>query len=107
MFGALAMSLSSFCVVTNALRLNFVKLYGREAQTDADERGEVTLKVKGMMCENCEHHVIEALSAIEGVRNAHADHKTGRATAFLDAPCTPEQLAAMKQAIRNAGYKCK
>ena len=173
MFGAAAMSLSSFCVVTNALRLNWVKLgnrgrkdapvgaaFGRpqdaegfpachserseesvppavgqqgdtgpsaprcSAQDDRDESlpvdgvtesepvgaaggrpqpaegSEVVIKVKGMMCQNCERHVREALEALPGVESAGADFQTGlvkiRGNAAED---------EIRQAIQGAGYK--
>ncbi len=93
MFGAAAMSLSSFCVVSNALRLNFVRLRGKEekqavkpllqvktvsaAQTP---RVQMELTIDGMMCEHCEARVKKVLESIPGVINAEADHQAGKAT---------------------------
>ena len=75
MFGALAMSLSSFCVVTNALRLNFVKLPEAER---TEEKGKCrTMHIKGMMCEHCENRVQTVLLSIDGVSSVKADHKKG------------------------------
>ena len=76
MFGAAAMSLSSFCVVTNALRLNWFKMY--DASTDKKIKSKVkeieeektmtkTMKIEGMMCGHCEATVKKTLEAIEGV----------------------------------------
>ena len=108
MFGAAAMSLSSFCVVTNALRLNFVKLgsgddssgpaarkSGRAASKEVEQ---LRIAVKGMMCHNCERHVREALEALPGVRSVEADYTTGTVTLQGDA-----DEAALKQALA-AGY---
>ena len=100
MFGAAAMSLSSFCVVTNALRLNFFSLHRDKKHlptqqsaadiqvTDKSPTKEVkpmtkTLQVDGMMCMHCEARVKKALEAIEGVASAVADHKAGTATVTL------------------------
>jgi len=93
MFGAAAMSLSSFCVVSNALRLNLVRL--------SEGGGEVTLRVRGMMCEHCEKRVTQALSALPGVIAVQADHKTGRCTVRHSGA----DLSDMKRAIRDAGYR--
>ena len=106
MFGAAAMSLSSFCVVTNALRLNFVKLGGgKQAKNGADAAAPaaadgMTIKVKGMMCHNCERHVREALEALPGVRAAEANYESGLVTVRGTAT-----EAEMKQAVAAAGYK--
>jgi heavy metal translocating P-type ATPase len=105
MFGAAAMSLSSFCVVTNALRLNLVKL--GSGNNDAPAAAPVpapgnvlTVKVKGMMCHNCERHVREALEALPGVESAAADFRTGLVTIHG----SPGE-AELRQAIQAAGYK--
>ncbi len=106
MFGAAAMSLSSFCVVSNALRLNLVKLGNRQQtagsrrREDGDNPGTVTVKVKGMMCHNCERHVKEALEALPGVESAQADFETGLVK--VSGTASEEE---MKQAIRAAGYQ--
>ena len=97
MFGAAAMSLSSFCVVTNALRLNLIRI--GTGQHPA-EGGCVTIKIKGMMCHNCERHVKEALEALPTVASAEADHQTGIVT-IHGAPT----VAELKQAVKSAGYK--
>ena len=106
MFGAAAMSLSSFCVVSNALRLNLVKLGSRKAP----EGGEgvnggsgaqsLRLSVKGMMCHNCERHVREALEALPGVRSATADYRSGEV--FLTGEADDR---AVRSAVKSAGYK--
>ena len=89
MFGAAAMSLSSFCVVTNALRLNFVKL---RSKTEDDkqihvkkEKTEmtVTMNIKGMMCEHCEARVKKTLEAIPQVERAEVSHTENRAVVIL------------------------
>ncbi len=119
MVGAAAMSLSSFCVVTNALRLNFVKLGNRDQATgdgparrgSADPEGEqpaptraeervTTISVKGMMCHNCERHVREALEALPGIASAEPNFETG----LVKITGTAAE-AEMKQAITAAGYK--
>ena len=114
MLGAAAMSLSSFCVVTNALRLNLVNI--RDARHDrrakpvkpANETGEekmgntVTLKIKGMMCGHCEAAVRKALEAIPGVASAAADHEKGIAVVDL---AVPVDEAAFKKAIEDEGYE--
>ena len=102
MFGAAAMSLSSFCVVSNALRLNLVRLGDRKGNaqgTPAADRG-TTIKVKGMMCHNCERHVKEALEALPGVEAAEADFRTGKVTIRGSSA-----EAELKRAISDAGYK--
>ena len=100
MFGALAMSLSSFCVVSNALRLNFLK-FPQKSINDSNTR---TLVIKGMMCEHCERSVVKALMSVEGVKSARADHKTGRAVVCLDGEVDE---MALRQAVINQDYKVK
>ena len=103
MFGAAAMSLSSFCVVTNALRLNLVRLYGKNTpQEDAGDT--VTLKIKGMMCGHCEARVRTALEAVPEVISAQVSHEKGTAVVRLSAPAAPEVL---RNAVIGAGYKVK
>ena len=113
MLGAAAMSLSSFCVVTNALRLNLVNI--RDARHDhktrhskavhgpAEKEGNtVTLKIKGLMCGHCEEAVRKALEAIPGVASAAADHEKSIAVVDLAAPVDE---AAFKKAIEDEGYE--
>ncbi len=122
MFGAAAMSLSSFCVVTNALRLNFCRVHNAKAflkkrkeiswadtpiQTSQEnnESEEKTMKkimkIEGMMCPRCEAHVKKALEAIEGVTSATADHNTDTAEVILSADVPSEVL---KSAVEADGY---
>ena len=113
MFGAAAMSLSSFCVVSNALRLNLFQLN----RSDRDKKiktkihnnkekesnmMEKTLKVEGMMCPHCEATVKKALEAIDGVSVAEADHVKGTATVTLTKDVPTEVL---KKAIEDKDYK--
>ncbi|MBO5375204.1 MAG: heavy metal translocating P-type ATPase [Clostridia bacterium] len=104
MLGALAMSLSSVCVVTNALRLNFFKaLKGSSEPTDTEEDDMVTvIKVSGMMCPHCEARVKEALEKIEGVEKASPSHKKGLVKVKFDAPA---DISTIKSTIAEAGYK--
>ena len=110
MFGAAAMSLSSFCVVSNALRLNFCRLYGREDPVqqparDAEKDGRTcTLRIKGMMCEHCENRVRTALEALPQITSAQVSHKAGTAIVTLNAPVDDE---TMKQAVEEQGYQVK
>lgn len=110
MFGAAAMSLSSFCVVTNALRLNFFRLYstkrdrkrhGKKTTVMADEKKR-SLKVKGMMCEHCEARVKKALEALSQVERAEPDYKTGMVEVVLNSTM---ENKALKEAVENEGYK--
>ena len=130
MLGALAMSLSSFCVVTNALRLNGFKMnsserdtkLGNPVQTGADgkllseynkereaaerSRKEATMtktmKIEGMMCEHCEATVKKVLEKIDGVASADVSHKEGTAVVTLSADVADEKL---KEAVENRDYK--
>ncbi len=108
MFGAAAMSLSSFCVVTNALRLNLFQLY----RTDRDHPIRVkhkkekktmtkTLKITGMMCPHCEATVKKALEAIEGVSAAEVSHKEGTAVVTLTGALDD---AVLKQAVEEKDF---
>ena len=96
MFGAFAMSLSSFFVVMNALRLNIFKPYKIE------NHNEITLKVKGMMCEHCEATVKNALEALPEVAVATPSHKKCRVIITLNDKIEREALIAV---IESKGYK--
>lgn len=113
MFGAAAMSLSSFCVVTNALRLNLFQVY----RTDKDRKikqnnknnirkeekiMEKTLMIEGMMCPHCSGRVHDALEANDAIANAVVSHETGTAVVTLAAEISDEALA---QIVIDAGYK--
>ena len=112
MFGAAAMSLSSFCVVSNALRLNFFKLYStkrdkkrlrKKVQTPVAADGlRCTMKVKGMMCEHCEVRVRKVLEALPQVDCAAPDHKTGLVEVELNGPIDTRIL---KKTVENEDYK--
>ncbi len=99
MFGAAAMSLSSFCVVTNALRLNLFK-----GEKTAADPNEITMKIKGMMCDHCTATVEKALMGVEGVSYAKASYQENRALIKTDGTA---DIEAMKAAVRKAGYKVK
>ena len=109
MFGAAAMSLSSFCVVSNALRLNFFDMYRSDRDKKIKEKKkketktmEKTLKVEGMMCEHCEARVKKALEAVPGVESAVANHKDGTAVVTLSQDVPYETL---KKAVEDQDYK--
>lgn len=110
MFGAAAMSLSSFCVVTNALRLNFVKIFSpaRDRKIKHHDRHkeemnmEVTMKIDGMMCGHCEATVKKALEAIPTVLEAEVSHTSGTAVVKLKEKTDPETL---KKAVEEKEYK--
>ena len=105
MFGAAAMSLSSFCVVTNALRLNLCRLYDgshdhkRSAKTK--ENMVKTVHIEGMMCHHCEMAVQKALEAVDGVASAKADHEAGTAVVTLSKKVDSEVL---KKAVEAEDY---
>lgn len=99
MFGAAAMSLSSFCVVTNALRLNFAKI--KKSTTKETNSMEKIMKVEGMMCGHCEMHVQKALEALDGVSKAVANHNDGTVTVTLSKDVANDVL---KKAVEDAGY---
>ena len=112
MFGAAAMSLSSFCVVTNALRLNLFKLHdaGRDkkirgvtlpAEIKEETTMEKTLKITGMMCAHCEATVKKALEAVPGVTEAKVSHQTGTAVVTLASDVSNDTL---KQAVEARDY---
>ena len=104
MFGAAAMSLSSFCVVTNALRLNFVKLHKHTKQKEIKEEKKMTktLKIEGMMCPHCEANVKNTLEGILEVEQAEVSHKEGTAVVTLSAEVSDDIL---KFAVEDKGYK--
>ena len=116
MIGAAAMSLSSFCVVTNALRLNLFKLYdpardkGRKQPVALPEQPTVaerpavvekTMRIAGMMCEHCEAAVKRALEKVPGVMEATASHQAGTAKIILEAEVADE---ALTKAVEAIGY---
>ncbi|MBQ5764088.1 MAG: heavy metal translocating P-type ATPase [Ruminococcus sp.] len=111
MFGAAAMSLSSFCVVTNALRLNFVRLYPKGEDIILQKNNIIVkenktmkdqLKIEGMMCPHCEARVKNALEALPEVDSALVSHESGTAEVTLNAGIAHEALAA---AVTAQGYK--
>ena len=111
MFGAAAMSLSSFCVVTNALRLNFFKMYdaGKDKKINTDHKKskeritmEKTIKIEGMMCGHCEATVKKALEALPQVEAAKVDHTAGTAVVTLKDDVQDEVL---KKAVEDKDYK--
>lgn len=110
MFGAAAMSLSSVCVVANALRLNWFNLRStkRDRKIKAidlekeQKQMEKTIKIEGMMCPHCEATVKKALEAFDAVDTAVVSHKDGTAVVTLNTEISDDEL---KQAIENQGYK--
>lgn len=121
MIGAAAMSLSSFCVVTNALRLNLFNIHsskhdrkrkGRHRGTECEntisedkkENGEMkkTVKIEGMMCAHCSGRVKQSLEKIPGVESADVSHESGEAILSLTASVSDEVIRA---AVEEAGYK--
>ncbi len=120
MFGAAAMGLSSFCVVTNALRLNLVKVYdskkdkliknpvtGNLIQIEVNNESgkgnkEMKITVNGMMCGHCEAHVKKALEAIEGIETATASHEENLVT-ITTTKDIDESL--IKAAVEEVGYE--
>ena len=104
MFGAAAMSLSSFCVVTNALRLNFFKLYDathdhkRKYHKKEIKTMEKTMKIEGMMCGHCEATVKKALENVEGVTSAQVSHENGTAVVTLSKAVDDAVLRAAVEA---------
>lgn len=126
MWGAAAMSLSSFTVCMNALRLNLFNvrsssrdkkkkmtalpdwdtISGKPSSAEKPEAagGKAVVLVEGMMCENCENHVRKALESLPFITGARADHKTGRVSITYSSQ--PDE-AAMKQVLAKADYEYK
>ena len=122
MIGAAAMSLSSFCVVSNALRLNLLKVHdkGRDRmpKTDVPDVSSVieklseernmnttfTMQIEGMMCPHCEARVKKALEAIEGVQEAKVSHQEANAIVTAASAVSKE---ALTKAVTDAGYEVK
>lgn len=101
-FGAAAMSLSSFSVVMNALRLNFVRLDANSTK-ERKKKMKITLTVKGMMCPHCEARVKKCLEGISGVVCAEVSHKKGTAVVTLDGEVDTKVLV---DAVAAQGYEC-
>ncbi len=101
--GAAAMSLSSFCVVFNALRLRRWQAPPSPSPHSAT-MNTITLHIEGMMCPHCERHVAQALAALPGVESADASHSSTSATLTLS---TPADEATLRQAVEKAGYTYK
>ena len=105
MFGAAAMSLSSFCVVTNALRLNFFRASNNAGKAKAagkEKNMKKTIKIEGLMCSHCDARVKKALEAVPGVASANADHEKGQAVVELSADVADD---ALKAAVEAQDYK--
>ena len=105
MIGALAMSLSSFFVVSNALRLNLMPIRQKEKSNKKEKRNmEKTFNVEGMMCPHCEAHVKKALEAVDGVAEATASHVDKKVTVKYSKE-VPDSVII--KAITDAGYEVK
>ncbi len=109
MFGAAAMSLSSFCVVTNALRLNLCKIYdsGKDKKIKANKKKEIknmekTMKIEGMVCGHCEARVKKVLEALAEVDEAVVSHTEGTAIVKLNAELSNEVLT---KTVEEQDYK--
>ena len=110
MFGAAAMSLSSFCVVTNALRLNLFdirstrkdKKIKKNHKEKENKMMTKTMKIEGMMCGHCEARVKKALEAVAGVSEAVVSHETGTAVVTLSGAVSDDVL---KKAVEDQDYK--
>ncbi len=112
MFGAAAMSLSSFCVVSNALRLNLFSVYStkrdkrrnvsRKQSTGMPDATDRTIKIKGMMCEHCEARVKNALESLAQVESAKVDFKAGTADVTLNVAV---ENRVLKEVIEKEDYK--
>ena len=107
MFGAAAMSLSSFCVVSNALRLNLFDLYSTKKDrkikfAKETKPMEKTMKINGMMCPHCSGRVKKVLEALPEVDEAVVSHEAGTAILTLNAPVADEVL---KKTVEDQGYE--
>ena len=109
MFGAAAMSLSSFCVVTNALRLNLFSMYnaGKDKKIKVrkkkeNQEMEKTMEIKGMMCGHCEARVKKCLEALPEVAEAVVSHEAGTAVVKLNAEVSDETL---KKTVEDQDYE--
>ena len=120
MFGAAAMSLSSFCVVTNALRLNLCRVYDpkhdRKAKPDRKDKADKpneseeksmtkTMNIEGMMCGHCEARVkkaLESVEALDAVSEAAVSHESGTAVVTLSSDISDEKL---KETVEAEDYK--
>lgn len=108
MFGAAAMSLSSFCVVSNALRLNFVKIRksdkDKKLKIKENSKMEIIMNIEGMMCPHCEARVKKVLEDIPGVLLVVPSHKKGTAVITLEKEISFDIL---KKAVEDQGYTVK
>ena len=110
MFGAAAMSLSSFCVVTNALRLNLFRMYDaskdkkiKQGKKKSEEKNmKKIITIEGMMCGHCEARVKKCLEAVAGVEEAVVSHEKGTAEVTVSADVTDDVL---KKAVEDQDYK--
>lgn len=114
MFGAAAMSLSSFCVVSNALRLNFIDIFStkhdkkrrnqnkNKNNVKEEKTMEKVMKIEGMMCPHCEARVKKVLEALDGVDEVCASHTDGTATVKMSAEVSDELL---RKTVEEQGYK--
>lgn len=109
MFGAAAMSLSSFCVVTNALRLNWFRLHDakkdkkrKQNKKSEDKTMVKTMKIEGMMCGHCEARVKKSLEELAEVTEAVVNHQDGTAVVTLNGEISDELL---KQTVEAQDYK--
>ena len=108
MFAAAAMSLSSFCVVTNALRLNFIDIHNADKDKIIKTKHKKekkamtkTIKIEGMMCGHCEAAVKKALEAVNGVASAEVSHEKGTAVVTLSDPVDD---AVLSKAVEDKDY---
>lgn len=109
MFGAAAMSLSSFCVVTNALRLNLLSVHDTDKDKKINQKKKVkgnnmkrTMKIEGMMCGHCEARVKKVLEELPEVTEAEVSHETGTAVVTLSGEISDEKL---KETVEAQDYK--
>ena len=102
MFAAAAMSLSSFCVVTNALRLNFFKADGKNKTKKEKFKMTKTMKIEGMMCPHCSGRVKAALEGLDGIIGAEVSHESGTAVVTLSKEISND---ALENLVEQNGYK--